>query len=112
MRDGFVALFFQNMGQMNLTRQDQKKCWKIVDKHIDVLEDKNEVQFDCFGIKSCIKGKYCRNSNKLCFEVKDDCIYELTGEGKQRAHLYEEKNLRFVIRIQQFGGGKLKFDIY
>jgi len=33
---------------------------KIVDKHIDALEDKNEVQFDCFGIKSCIKGKCCK----------------------------------------------------
>ena len=79
---------------------------KIVDKHIDALEYKNEVQFDCFGIKSCIKWKCCKNSNKFCFEVKDDCIDELSEEGKQRAHAYGETNLRFVMGNQQFEGEK------
>ena len=40
------------------------------------------------------------------FIVKDDCIDELSGERKQRAHAYGKPNLKFVMSIQQFEGGK------
>mgnify|MGYP003335897218 CR=1 FL=1 len=102
----FTELFLKSMGKSQLTRQQQKHFKNIVDKHIDGLEDNNNVRFDCFGAKNCIKEKCRKKSTNYCFEVKDDCIDELSREEKQRAYAYGETKLRFVIGIQQFRDGK------
>ena len=39
------------MRKLQLTRQEQKNFKTIVDNHINALENKNEVRFDCFEKK-------------------------------------------------------------
>ena len=77
-----------------------------------MLEQENDVIFDNFGVTTTLTEKCCIEKSSSCFKITHDCIHKLIDNKRYKSFKSNGNNLRFIMALQTFGGGKQKLATY